>query len=104
MITKKILFFTLLLPSIAFSAVIDSPVKGVAVNSTNNSYLSIHNLSPKVVKVSVLGELFTLNPVSALNFNCSGDEYVELTLNDGLHAFFEVPCKSKVIINESFQF
>ena len=102
MILKKFIGIAALLSSIAMATTLPPPIEGVSVTSTENSVLSIQNLSNQKVKVKVYGDEFYLEAVSGLVVNCKGHENLELILDDNIYDYFEVPCKSRVIVSKFF--
>ena len=100
---KLFIGLTALISSGVMSAILSSPIDGVSVNATENSVLSIQNLSSRIVKVDIYGEKLTILPISGVLFNCSNLNTLELILDGMVYDYFEVPCKSRVIINDSFQ-
>lgn len=79
-----------------------SPVENVEIYKTELSTLSIQNLSNEKVEINLYGEVYNLTPASGVKFECSGYENLELQIKNNDHEYFEVPCKSRVVITESF--
>ncbi|MHA2937055.1 hypothetical protein ACXJY6_02045 [Vibrio sp. RC27] len=91
-----------LLSSTVIASEYNSPVDNVEVYKTKLSTLSIQNLSNEKIEIDLYGETFNLTPASGIKFECSGYESLELQIKNNDHDYFEVPCKSRVVITESF--
>ncbi len=94
-----------LLSSAVIANEYSSPVENVEVYKTELSTLStlsIQNLSNEKVKIDIYGEVFNLTPASGVKFECSGYANLELQIKNNDHGYFEVPCKSRVVISELF--
>jgi hypothetical protein len=78
------------------------PIENVEVYKTELSTFSIQNLSNEEVEIDLYGETFNLTSASGVQFECSGYENLELQIKNNDHGYFEVPCKSRVVITESF--
>ncbi len=91
-----------LLSSAVIANEYSSPVENVEVYKTELSTLSIQNLSNEKIEVDLYGETFNLTPASGVQFECSGYDNLELQIKNNDHEYFEVPCKSRVVITESF--
>jgi hypothetical protein len=79
-----------------------SPVDNIGVYKTKLSALSIQNFSSEHVEIDIYGESFNLSPASGLQFDCAGYERLALQIKNNDHNFFEVPCSSRVVIDELF--
>ncbi len=86
----------------AVASELPSPILDVAVHSTDSEKLSIQNLSFETVKIDIYGKEFNLKPSSGLTFECEGYQDLELLFTDVIHDYFEVPCRSEVVITESY--
>lgn len=102
-LNKIVLLSTLLLSTAALANSLSSPVKNIDVVKTTASHLSVQNLSDETVNVNIFGDEVKLSSGTGAAFDCKGYDELELVIGNGLHDFFEVPCQSKVIINESFK-
>ena len=91
-----------LLSSAVIANEYSSPVKNVEVYKTELSTLSVQNLSSEKIEIDLYGKIFNLSPASGVKFECSGYENLELQIKNNDHGYFEVPCKSRVVITESF--
>jgi hypothetical protein len=80
-----------------------SPIMNVDVHHTDCNYLSVQNLSIDTVKIDIYGEVFTVLPASGLSFDCKSYDSLEILFKNNVHDFFEVPCQSRVVINDRFQ-
>jgi len=89
--------------SVTIAADFPSSISNVDVFKTDSAKLSIQNLSQETVNIDVYGEVFELVPSSGLSFECAAYSDLELLFKDTVHDFFEVPCKSRVVINEHYQ-
>ena len=99
--SKSVLILGLLSTAVIASEY-SSPVKNVEVYKTELLTLSIQNLSSEKIEIDLYGENFNLDPASGIKFECSGYEKLELQIKNNDHEYFEVPCKSRVVITESF--
>ena len=79
-----------------------SPVDNITVYKTKKMTLAIQNLSNEKVEIEIYGETFNLSSASGLQFECSGYENLELQIKNNDHEYFEVPCSSRVLIEELF--
>lgn len=79
-----------------------SPVKNVEVYKTELSTLSIQNLSSEEIEIDLYGEVFNLTPASGVKFECAGYTYLEIQIKNNDHEYFEIPCKSRLVITELF--
>ncbi|CAI89300.1 MULTISPECIES: hypothetical protein [Pseudoalteromonas] len=93
----------LLFSALANAGDLPSPIKNVDVYHTDSNYLSIQNLSIDTVKIDIYGEIFTVLPASGVSFECNSYYSLELLFKNNVHDFFEVPCQSRVVINERYQ-
>ena len=91
-----------LLSSAVIANEYSSPIKNVEVYKTELSTLSVQNLSSEKIEIDLYGKTFNLPPASGVKFECSGYENLELQIKNNDHEYFEVPCKSRVVITESF--
>lgn len=106
---NSILALTLgLLSTAVIASEYNSPVKNIDVYEKDLPSLSIHNISNEEVQVDILGQVFSLIPLSGVSFECLVDDNLELQFkgSDSLafknHPYFEVPCQSRVVINALF--
>ncbi|GLP95150.1 hypothetical protein [Paraferrimonas sedimenticola] len=88
----------------AFADVPNSLQGEVALVETTDATLSIQNFSNNEIKVDIYGDLLVLPPASGVTYECLGYAYLELQLIGVEHDFFEVPCQSRVQIQESFSY
>jgi hypothetical protein len=91
-----------LLSSTAIANEYSSPVNNINIYSTDLTTLAIQNLSKEVVEIDIHGNTFYLVPASGAQLNCSSYEQLELQIKHNDHPYFQVPCNSRVIINEFF--
>ncbi|WP_426369458.1 hypothetical protein [Pseudocolwellia sp. HL-MZ7] len=99
--SKAALMLTLLSTAVIASEY-SSPVENVEVYKTEFSTLSIQNLSNEKIEIDLYGQNFNLTPASGVQFECSGYDNLELQIKNNDHEYFEVPCKSRVVITELF--
>ncbi len=92
-----------LLSTTALAGDLESPIENVDVFKTEDTTLSVQNLSFEDVEIDIYGEEFTLKPLSGLTYDCAGYTNLELQFKNNLHEYFEVPCQSRVVINEAFK-
>ena len=98
---KSVLIFGLLSIN-AFANEYIPPIENITVYKTDSPTLSIQNLSKDSVEIDIYGEYFNLTPSSGIKFECLGYENLELQIKNNIHDYFEVPCKSRVLITEQF--
>ena len=91
-----------LLSSVVIASEYTSPVDNINVYSTELTTLAIQNFSNGVVEIDIHGKIFNLAPASGAQLNCSGYKQLELQVRHNDHEYFQVPCNSRVVINESF--
>ena len=91
-----------LVSSYSFAMDSTSVIKEVVVSKTDNSVLSIQNLSSTELLIDIYGKEFTIEPASGLSFECEGYSDLEIQLKNVVHDYFEVPCKSRVVFSENF--
>jgi len=96
---NKFGFLAALISSVAVSGEIEYPLGNVSVSNTESDYLSIQNMSGKDVDVDIYGEIFHMKPASGVVFNCGSYSHLELKFINISHDYFEVHCRSKVVIN-----
>lgn len=89
--------------NVAVAEEIITPIPNVEVHSTKSNKLSIQNLSYETIKIDIYGKELNLQPASGVTFQCEGYKYLEILFSDLVHDYFEVPCQSQVVINESFE-
>ena len=78
-----------LVSSYSFAMDSTSVIKEVVVSKTDNSVLSIQNLSSTELLIDVYGKEFTIEPASGLSFECEGYSDLEI------QRVFCVSCWSK---------
>lgn len=91
-----------LVSSYSFAMNSTSVMKEVTISNTDNSVLSIQNLSSTELLIDIYGKEFTIEPASGLSFECEGYSDLEIQLKNVVHDYFEVPCKSRVVFGENF--
>lgn len=99
---KSALFFGLLSSAVMASEPL-SLIQNIDTFKTELSTLSIQNISSEKIEIDIYGETVSLLPASGIKFECSGYENIALQIKNNDHDFFEVPCQSRVVINESFK-
>ena len=100
--SSKLALILGLLSTVVLARGYNSPVENVEVYKTELSTLSIQNFSSEKIKIDIYGENFNLDPASGVNFECSGYEKLGLQIQSNDYEYFEVPCKSRVVLTESF--
>lgn len=85
------------------AAQLPSPIENVDVYETHSKYLSIHNLSQTTAKIDIYGTIFEIKPASGVSYECESYEKLELSFKYNNHGYFEVPCQSRILINENFK-
>ncbi len=73
----------------------------IKVSKSNESTLSIQNLSNENLEIDILGNILNLKPTSGLIFACSNNETFLIGFKTKSYNFIEVQCKSNILINES---
>lgn len=81
----------------------ESPLPGVEYSSSDNTTLSVHNLSSDEITIDIYGKNFILQSGSGLAFECESQPYVEIQVKGMVHDYFEVSCPSRVTFTEAFQ-
>ena len=103
LISKSALILGLLSSDVIASEYISS-IENIEVTKTDLLTLSIHNLSREKIEIEIdiYGETINLSPASGIQYECSEYEFLELKIRNNEHEYFEVPCRSRVVITESF--
>ncbi len=78
------------------------PLNNINLFETNSATLSIQNLSNEMIELDIYGEALELAPTSGLLLNCSGYSYLDVQVKHNDHDYFEVPCNSHLVFNDSF--
>ncbi len=102
-LSKLAFFSALFISTTALATSLHSPIENIDVVKSNADHLSVQNLSNETVKINIFGDEVELGAGTGAAFSCKGYDELELIIGDGIHDFFEVPCQSKVTINEAFE-
>jgi len=81
---------------------VTSPIDNIHVYNTEQTSLVIYNFSSELVEIDIHGDILSLPPTSGAQFNCLSHTEVELRIEYNEHGFFQVPCSSRVVIDEAF--
>lgn len=101
-IYRSLALILTLFSSTAIANEYSSPVNNVDIYSSELTSLSIHNFSSEIVEIDIHGSIFYLVPASGAQLNCYSYEQLELQFKHNDHEYFQVPCKSRVVISEYF--
>ena len=101
---KVIIGIGCVVSSFAFAASKDNitALDGVTLSLIEEQTLSIQNSASETVKIDIHGDEFSLMPASGLTLDCGGYSFFEIKIQGLDHDYFEVPCQSRVVFNETF--